>query len=85
MSSQDTGRVPDHCCGDLLELGNDFAWRSVGVGERANVTMELLFPSDVSSSSGTPESSVLIIEKGSGLRECAESSGVVTACGSEGS
>lgn len=85
LSSHGDGKVPDHRWGDILEFGNDFACRSVGVVERANVTMELLLPSEVSSSSGTPESSVLIIENGSGLRECAESSGVVTACGSEGS
>lgn len=83
LSSVGSGSTPDHRCGDILELGNDLACRSVGVEERATVVIELLLPSDVSSSSGTPVSSVLTMEKGNGLSECAESSGVVTACGSE--
>ncbi len=72
--------------GDDLALGKDFAWRTedVGlVGRTIDVAIELLFPSDDSSSSGTPASSVLISEKGGGLIECAVSSGVVTACGNE--
>ncbi len=69
-------------------LGKDFACRidEVGVlGRTIDVAMELLLSSNISSSSGTPASSVLIIEKGGGLIECAVSSGVVTACGNEGS
>ena len=67
-------------------LGKDFACRTEDmgvVGRTIEVAIELLFPSDISSSSGTPASSVLIIENGGGLIECAVSSGVVTACGSE--
>ena len=69
--------------GDAV-LGKDFACRrrEFGVeGRIASVVTELLFPSGVSSSSGTSVSSVLTIENGIDRIVCAVSSGVVTACG----
>ena len=76
------GRAPDQRCGESLIPGNDLACRrfELGVeGRRIKVVVEFLFPSNVSSSSGTPVSSVLTIEKGRGRMVCAVSSGVVTA------
>ena len=66
---------------DGFVVGNDLAClnrESTVEGRRDNVAIEHLL-SDISSSSITLLSSVRTIPKGGGRRECAASSGVVTA------